>query len=246
MNKTYFAFVALVLFVGAVLFGCGGQAAEPEVKFVCADGSVVSNTTLCPAAPPETGAPTGAPGAPTAPTTPTAGVMTAEMELSVCADMPEAQGMSLEAYCIMGLAGKHENTSLCKKLGMDQRKNCYALVAEVSRNADLCVEAGTGKDQCYQQYANDMKDATVCDKIGDINYKDSCYGSLANNLGDPALCDKIRNVNQKDSCYGSMASRLGDSSYCNQITNENQKQNCLQNMQGAQGGGVPGGVPKYS
>ncbi|MEW6329270.1 MAG: hypothetical protein AB1468_04080 [Candidatus Micrarchaeota archaeon] len=236
MNKTHFVFVALVLFVGAVLFGCGGQAPEAEVKFVCADGSVVSNKTLCPGAPPGTGAPTGAPSAPT---TPAAGVMTTEMELSVCADMPEVQGMSLEAYCITGLAGKHKNTSLCKKLGMDERKNCYALVAEVSNDVNLCAEAGTGKDQCYQQYANDMRDASACDKISDVNYKDSCYNGLASNLGDPALCDKIRNVNQKDSCYWSMASRLGDSSYCNSITNSDQKQNCLQNIQGMGGGGVP-------
>jgi|GEM_PF-3577451 len=56
-------------------------------------------------------------------------------------------------------------------------------------------------------------------------------GDFANQLSDPALCEKIRTLGTKDSCYFNMATRLRDSLYCDKITNINQKQNCQQNIQ---------------
>lgn len=202
----------LALCLGVLFLGCI-QPSE-GVKYVCSDGSVVSDKSLCPIT-----------------QTSVVQAINIETELSVCSDMPTFQSVSLEDYCIIGLAGKHENISLCRKASSDRRKDCYAMIAEIANNADLCAEAGALKDQCYDQYARDMRDVSVCDKMTDVNYKDSCYSNMASSAGDPALCEKIRNVNQKDSCYFNMAMRFSDSSYCNKIVNSQQKQNCLQNLQ---------------
>jgi len=216
MNKLY---LALLLGVSVILFGCTQQQTTPEgsaVQYVCADGSIVLDRTLCPVTKPE----------------PKAEELSVETQLSVCTGMPSAQGGSLEDLCIVGLAAKLKDTSLCKKVTKDIRLSCYALVAEVKSDPDTCKEAELTEDQCYDQYARDKRDAAVCEKIKDISYKDSCYSNLASQLGDPALCDKILSVSNKDSCYLNMAQRFGDSSYCNKIVNSIQKQNCIDNMQG--------------
>lgn len=214
MNKVYIlAAFALCL----VLLGCVQQTA-PETKYVCADGkTVVTDITACPA------------GAAAAPVSPYAA------ELAVCSGMPLYQSASLEDMCIMGIAAKHKDTSLCLEVIRDQRLNCYALVAELKNDPDTCSEAGTEADKCFEQYARDKKDGSVCNKISDVTGKDSCYNNLASQLRDPELCGKIKNVSQKDSCYFSMAMNLGDSSYCDKITNESQKQNCTQNLAGRTG-----------
>ncbi|MCX6695282.1 MAG: hypothetical protein NTU61_03195 [Candidatus Altiarchaeota archaeon] len=141
------------------------------------------------------------------------------------------QTTSIEDICITGLAGKYMNVSLCKKVSSDQRKVCYAFVAEIAGNSSLCSDAGAQKDQCYEQYARDMRDVSACDKMTDVNSKDSCYSSMSSTLSDPTICEKIRNINQKDNCYWNMASRLADSTYCNKITSSSQKQACSENLQ---------------
>ena len=226
--------LTLVLCMGVIfLSGCIQTTSEQGVKYVCSDGRVVTDKSMCPTTP--TTVPTTLPAI----VTQTSGTqeITIETELRVCSEMPSIetayQAYSFEDICMVGIAGKHQNISLCRRVSSDQRKTCYAFVAEVSANPNLCAEAGSQKDSCYEQYSRDMKDASVCEKISDVNYKDNCYINAANMLGDPTLCEKTRNINSKDSCYWNMASRFGDSSYCDKIANAQQKQNCLQNMQGA-------------
>ncbi len=218
MNKIYFL---SLLALSLLLLGCVQQTA-PETKYVCADGkTIVTDVTACPAV------------AAVTPASPFAA------ELAVCSGMPLYQSTSLEDWCIMGIAAKHKDTSLCLEVIRDQRLNCYALVAELKADPDTCSESGTEADRCFQQYATDKKDDSVCDKISDASAKDSCYNSLASQLRDPELCGKIKNLSQKDSCYFSMAMSLGDTAYCDKISNESQKQNCTQNL--ANRTGIPMG-----
>lgn len=194
---------------------------ESGVKYVCADGkTVVSDTGSCP------------PGAAVQQLT------QEEKDLAVCSGMPSTQMFSFEDYCIIGVAGKYKNSSLCRKAAKEQRMACYTIIAELRGDPAACSEAGTQADQCLNQYAMDKKDSSVCEKITDVSYRDNCYTNMANQLSDPELCAKIRNINQKDSCYFNFAMRYGDQSYCNRISNSNQQQNCRQNMQGKSEGGV--------
>ncbi|MCX6777340.1 MAG: hypothetical protein NT157_00460 [Candidatus Micrarchaeota archaeon] len=202
------------------MLGCAQL--QSQTQYICADGkTIVASPSLCPAAAPE------------APATPTAAApaITLDTELEMCSGMPEMQQTSLEEMCIMGLAGKHENASLCKRLSYNTKMQCYLVIATVTNDADVCAEAGSDKNNCYQQYASNTGDASVCDKITDVNNKDSCYSNIASQGGDATLCDKIKSVGQKNSCYWSIAMRLQDVTYCNEITDSNQKQNCLQNLQ---------------
>lgn len=203
-------------------------------KYVCPDGKTVADSALCA---------TGTAGAGTTGTS----VETAfESELEVCTGMPSTQTISFEDVCIIGLAGKHKDTSLCTRVVRDQRLTCYALVAEVKDDPEVCSEAEFQEDQCYEQYARDKREGSACSKIKTVSTKDSCYYSMASQLGDPTFCDSITYSEQKDRCYLDMAQRTRDSSYCNKITNSNQKQNCLQNMQGMQGSGpISVEVPKH-
>lgn len=217
-------FLAIGIFgVLLLLFGC----AQATPQYVCPDGkTIVAAVSACPGA----GAAGTAGAEPAAAQTGCA--ITSEIEFEVCSGMPEVNRQSMEETCIMGLAAKHENASLCKKLSFDGRKNCYLTVAVAMNDMGICKEAGVGtdRDNCYQQYASMLQDASACDVITDINYKDGCYSNMANVLGEASLCDKIKASYQKDSCYYNMASRFQDSGYCNKISNEDQKQNCLNQL----------------
>ncbi|MDP2974452.1 MAG: hypothetical protein Q8N60_05355, partial [Candidatus Diapherotrites archaeon] len=134
MNKLHllFGFALSLLLLGCI------QQTTPETKYVCADGkTTVTDITACPAV---TG---GAAASPFA------------AELAVCSGMPLYQSASLEDLCIMGIAAKHKDTSLCLEVIRDQRLNCYALVAELKADPDTCNEAGNEADRCFQQYATD-------------------------------------------------------------------------------------------
>lgn len=199
-----------------LLIGCTQTAQETGTKYVCADGkTIVADIKLCPAV---------------SATQPTI-ELTLEEELSVCSKMPSVQGGSLEDFCIIGIAAKHKDTSICEEVVRDQRLTCYTIVAETKSDPDTCKEAESQADQCYSQYATDKKDGEICGKITDVSFKDSCYNNLAGQLSDATLCEQIKNISTKDSCYFNMAMRLADTSYCSKITSESQKQNCLQNIQ---------------
>jgi hypothetical protein len=228
-------FVLLLVALGLFLFGCTQQA--PQVQYICSDGkTVVADLSLCPAA---TASPTPATQAAATPTVTPA--ISLETELEVCLGMPTTQQTSFEEDCISGLAAKHNDATLCKKLSYEGKRTCYLLVAITANNVSVCEEAGKEKDNCYQQYASNANNASACDKITEINNRDSCYSSIASRLGDATLCDKIRSIGQKNSCYFGIAMNLRDSAYCNKITEDSQKQNCLQNLQQGQQIAVPKG-----
>ncbi len=226
-------FVILGLAIFLLISGCTLQQAG-QTQYVCADGRTVTDKNQC------TTAPAGAAGGPAAGTAgagatppetgaPAAGAqqeLTLDQELGVCAGMPSVQGGSFEDYCIIGLAGKHSDPSLCTEVGRDQRVSCYSLLAQLKSSPDLCSEAGTQADQCYMSYATEKQDATACGKMKDISSKDSCYSQLASRLGEPSLCDKIKSTNSKDNCYRDMAQRLGDTTYCDKIVTAYIKEQC--------------------
>ena len=158
--------------------------------------------------------------------------ITRDVELEVCAGMPQVGEMPLEVFCLIGLAAKHKDIALCSKVTFsgDIRKACYSVVAQASKNVALCEEAGSFKDSCYREYARNTKDASVCDKITDVYEKDNCYSDAANTLADASFCEKIKVVTNKDNCYFNIAMRLQDKSHCDKIAGI-QKEDCLRNLQ---------------
>ena len=223
---------ALLLLLVLLVAGCtqvpSTQNAGEVVKYVCSDGkTTVTDITTCPAS-----------------TAVVKEQTEEEKALDVCSGMPSMQYGSYEDLCIIGLAGKFKNTELCEEVIRDQRTTCYKIVAVAKNDPDVCNEAESMADQCYQEYALEKKDILICAKIASVDNKDSCYDNLANQLADPTGCSKIMNVSRKDNCYSNMAMRLGDSSYCDSITNSDQKQSCQNNIQN--NSGVMGGIPsKY-
>ena len=158
--------------------------------------------------------------------------ITREIELEVCAGMPQVGEVPLDSFCYIGLAAKHKDTALCQKMTSDVRKSCYTVIAQASNNPALCEEAGTNKDQCYSEYARQTKDVSACEKIVDVYQKDNCYSDAANTLADASYCDKVRVVPNKDNCYQNMAMRLQDETFCDKIATSNIKDSCQQNLGG--------------
>ena len=224
--KKYIVLGSLLLLL--FLFGCTQiPNFTQEVKYVCADGTTVNDKSLCAATTSQT-----APSIPSQQERVDETGLSLEQELSVCSGMPIHQNNSLEQACIMGLAAKHEDVSLCNKLFSEFRRQCYLLLVQVLNKADLCEEAGADKDYCYSEYARISKDASICAKVAEIYSKDSCYSNLASELMDDSLCDDIKIPNSKDNCYSNIASRLQDTSYCDKISNATTKQNCQDNIGG--------------
>ena len=158
--------------------------------------------------------------------------ITREMELEVCAGMPQVGEVPLDSFCYIGLAAKHKDTALCQKMTSDIRKSCYTVIAQASNNPAICEEAGSYKNSCYREYARNMKDVSVCDKITDVYEKDNCYSDAANTLADGSYCDKIKVVPNKDNCYHNIAMRLQDKTFCDKISTQNIKDSCRQNLEG--------------
>jgi len=212
--KKIIAILALGIIV--LLAGCAQQQQGQQlVQYVCSNGTVVVDKNLCP-------------------TVQAGGLepvreLTIEEELNVCSGMPETKSGSFENICIMGVAAKHSDASLCKKLSQDQRVTCYSMIAEVTENADVCLEAGLQKDNCFNNYATNTNNSAICDKITEISTKDNCYRDFSSRSGEASLCDKIKTADIKNNCYFQIAQRLGDTAYCNKITNASMKDNCLQN-----------------
>ena len=223
--------------ISAILVILSGCVQQPQTitQYVCSDGTTVTDKTLCPAAKAADGTKV-AEDKEAATSTLEETSTTLESQLAVCYGMPSTQQGSLEDICIIGLAGKLKDTSLCKKLTKDQRMTCYVLVGSVKKDPDVCLEAEFQEDECYYKYATEKKDASVCEKVKEASYKSNCYQSVANYTGDPALCDKITMINSKDYCYRDMANKFQDITYCNKVTTANLKQECLQNLQNMQGG----------
>ncbi|MBI2128774.1 hypothetical protein HYU07_00900 [Candidatus Woesearchaeota archaeon] len=207
--------ILLALLIASVFFIVGCTAAT---QYICPDGRVVADKTGC-----------------------AAEKLSVDSQMSVCTGMPSTQSYSIEDMCVMGVAAKNNDTSLCKKLSRDQRPACLALVAEAKNDPTIC--AGSESDyQCYELYARDKKDGSVCGNIKETSPKDNCYSNMANQLRDVTLCDKISGVDQRDSCYVNMMYSMRDSSICDKITGSSQKQQCLQIVQGNQQQGI---VMKY-
>ena len=214
MNKLY---LLLILGISVLLLGCAQQPAEPIIQYVCSDGTVVTDQALCPVVEPvKVVEPVE---------------LTVEQELDVCIGMPIIQQASLEDMCIIGIAGKYEDVSLCREVSRDSRPACYGIIAGVKSDPDICLKAAPEEDQCYEQYAQNKMDGSICGRIKNINTKDNCYNRLSNQLGDASLCGEMQNLNQKDNCYLEMARRFNDPSHCENITNSDQKQKCLESTQ---------------
>ena len=156
--------------------------------------------------------------------------ITREVELEVCAGMPQVGEAPLDAYCYIGLAAKYKDTSICQKMSSDVRRGCYGIIAQASNNAAVCEEAGAYKDNCYAEYARNAKDASACEKVADVNQKDSCYMDAANRLADASFCEKMKIVPNKDNCYQNMAMRLQDKAFCDKITAQNIKDSCTEEI----------------
>jgi len=224
----YFSIIGVILI--SLLIGCAQTQQTQQTtqtQYVCADGkTIVTNVASCPPVPTAI-QPTSAKPA-----------LSLETELETCSGMPSFEQASFEEFCIIGLAAKHNDISLCKKLSYESKRTCYLVLATVTKNVEICEEAGTEKDNCYQQYAMQNKEVSTCEKISNLNYKDSCYQNLASSLSDPMLCEKIKSAPQKDSCYFNIAINFRDTKYCDKISSESQKQNCKQNLQNSYQGGI--------
>ncbi len=230
-NKLY---ILLIVGISVFLLGCL-QPPATQTQYVCSNGTVVTDQTLCPAPATQYVCSDGTivtdqTLCPTEAAEPDLLPLTLEQELEVCIGMPLLPQASLEDMCIIGIAAKHEDLSVCTKISRDQRPACYGVIGMVKSDPDICLEAAPEEDKCYEQYALNKRDGSICGKITNVGTKNNCYNNLANQLGDPTLCEGIQSLNQKDNCYLNMAHRFNDSSYCDSIIDGGQKEQCFREL----------------
>lgn len=77
---------------------------------------------------------------------------------------------------------------------------------------------------CIAAHAVAKKDASLCAKVGDVEYADVCYSALAKDSGDSTLCDKILDPDQRNSCYATTKASV---SYCDEIKDPWLRRNCI-------------------
>jgi len=117
---------------------------------------------------------------------------------------------------------------------------CKQNLEEVPVVSDECEGlSGMEKDQCYiNQAVNVKKDETLCEKVSDPDIKARCYSWMATGLEKEALCEKVPiekndiictstlQVNCRDECFLYIASHTGKASLCERMSDGLAKDNC--------------------
>ncbi|MFA6077076.1 MAG: hypothetical protein WC735_03295 [Candidatus Paceibacterota bacterium] len=125
-------------------------------------------------------------------------------DLNACNGLPEFDNQ----VCIMGIAVKIKDLSLCKTLKSDD----YRFSCETQIQKKSAIESG---------------DEQACENIVGLSSKDLCYVGIAIKKGDAGICEKVVAQVYITSCYMQIAKNKNDSQICNLIKSEPDKEYCF-------------------
>lgn len=117
----------------------------------------------------------------------------------------------VQDYCVELASIRLENVNGCDlaTAGSDYRNRCYLYFAVEGRRGSTCnlaepefsVGIGTSKYWCYEQYAIQAADVSVCPKILESQSRIGCYYTAAKKNRMPSLCNPLGNAAWMKDCY---------------------------------------------
>lgn len=129
-------------------------------------------------------------------------------------DVGECKNAALapvQDYCVELAAKRLGSVNGCDlaTAGSDYRNRCYLYFAVKERQGSICTRAepefsvgiGTSKYWCYEQYASQAADVSVCPKILESQSRIGCYYTAAKKNRMPSLCNPLNNAAWMKDCY---------------------------------------------
>jgi hypothetical protein len=94
------------------------------------------------------------------------------LAMADCDGMPKR----VNSMCVKDVAEEAKDPSLCARLDESDKSSCISKVAVASNDQSLCAGLGEGfgRDTCYEDIAEKMKDKTICDRIQSDFWKKNC------------------------------------------------------------------------
>lgn len=122
-----------------------------------------------------------------------------------------------------------QNIEDCQGAEGTEKSRCYMAVAENKRDAALCsrIKDDNFRSKCYLRVAKKKGDPEVCNKLSALYIDEtSCYVDVAVETGKEAICARLKNDYFRDSCYSRVAKKKGDPQICNKISEISKKKSC--------------------
>ena len=230
------SFMVLLVLAGLFfVFGCVQEQPveqEPEIRYVCSDGTVVLSADECPVTDIEYDACKVKTGSEKDSCFYSLAVQ--RQNTSLCNEI-EANDTDEEYNkigCAKDVALAKQDPEECKKLSdTNHVDDCYLLYAREIADYSLCdliSRVGT-KDACIDLIAADTLNWTLCDKIAGYTTRDRCYYGAGLDTLDFKYCDKITAQDfylLRVNCYGHVSWYRGDPSGCENLDKQADKDDC--------------------
>ncbi len=149
-------------------------------------------------------------------------------------------GNSLYFQCVLGIAEKTLNISLCKKLPQQIRDNCIIILASKLKNSRLCDDglSDSLKLWCYESSGFAKENTTIAlaafelcsiikNKTNLTKSYESCIADIAVKRRNLSVCFQIQNASKRDDCIYNTALSINSIKACSFIINSYTKDWCM-------------------
>lgn len=107
-----------------------------------------------------------------------------------------------QSTCYFNLAKEKQDSSVCEKVNVGSRFDCYAAVALVQKNQNVCIKIPVDyqRDQCYRGVAIAKDDFIICSSILFNDIRSDCYKHTNATKTDAARCNDLQTIQLRDEC----------------------------------------------
>lgn len=116
-------------------------------------------------------------------------------------------------------------STACSQLPTSGLQNlCYADVAVVERDEQLCERIGTKlmRENCFAKVAVEKQDRTLCDRFTQTEFNKYCVDAVklaeARSQRNSKICESITEQSLRDACVSSVAKATQNIELCNSVT----------------------------
>lgn len=130
--------------------------------------------------------------------------------------------------CVYNRATVFKMGQLCEAIkAQETRDNCFFEVGSVIGLKQVCLQAGTRKEDCLEKVALAKHSAEECLAIEGQERRNVCLKNLAVSSKEPAFCGKLEAEGKRDTCYAKIAVDSNNLDACRQIADGKVMADCL-------------------
>ncbi|MBS3063028.1 MAG: hypothetical protein J4203_04095 [Candidatus Diapherotrites archaeon] len=129
--------------------------------------------------------------------------------------------------CVYNRATVLRVGQLCEPIrGQELREACFLEIAPLVGVKNLCLQAGSKREDCFEKMALARNNPEECLAIEAGERRDICLKNLAVRAQNPEFCEGLEEAGRRDTCYAKTAVDSNNLAACELIMNEANQQNC--------------------